>query len=404
MGEDDEGQTTQILAEESDMDEQTKLGGTSSEPCFCLLDGFFVDPESHQDKRRVTIPITKLPALLGRSHINDNPNFFGLGEKKALSREHFRIVYQYPQGGSAHFDHEKGKLSYDLHGSAALIDQSSSENVQENDPTHGFFVLECLGKNKVFVNGSRVPQGKGAILKSEYAIRVSSYTLYFLTPTDVQPSVLNRSFKKNKAESIQGEYDSLPTDILLTRMTDAIESGTWERKHGMLSATIALRAVYDAALDPRNIARAAEGKGEGIARTELMKWIATSPKYKQWVEQINAKMEVRSYQALISKTLLKAGYTRTGTSGRYVKWVLPENIPSIVKEGINGNYLEGGTADEQGRNAKDTDDKEDSPHQDDVDESQGKRESDDEENEHGAVGPEEEVEDSERGNDMVEDE
>jgi TATA-binding protein-associated factor Taf7 len=42
------------------------------------------------------------------------------------------------------------------------------------------------------------------------------------------------------------------------------------------------------------------------------------------VDQILTKMEFKSYQANTSKALTKAGFKRTGTTGRHVKWILPD--------------------------------------------------------------------------------
>jgi FHA domain len=356
-----------------------ELGGRSSEPCFCLLDGFFCDPEDQAEKARVTIPITKIPATLGRTHENNDPNFFGLGEKKALSRTHFRISYRDSQGGTAEFDHRQGKLAY------YAPKQSSNSRPErivggEDFPERGCFVVECLGKNRIYVNHGRVDQGNAAILTSGSAIRVSSYTLYFLLPKDVEPSEyvvilepssalssLHNTKKRkigqspgsgvtvpapspltSKISNLQDDLDCLSTEILLNRMTEAVDAGVWERKHGMLAAAIAVRAAKDAALDPEI---GAKGAKAGIARTDFMQWIEKSPQYSEWVKQINTKMEPRSYQALMTKTLLKAGYTRTGSSGRYVKWLLPAEIP--LPKNDNNTGFDGDMKEEEPTSDKD---------------------------------------------------
>jgi hypothetical protein len=86
---------------------------------------------------------------------------------------------------------------------------------------------------------------------------------------------------------------------------------------------VAYRAVRDAANCP---VIQAEAKVAGVARSRIIQWIEESPRYSKWVEKILTKMEARSYQAAVTKSLIKAGYVRNGTSGRYVKWILPTDI------------------------------------------------------------------------------
>jgi hypothetical protein len=86
------------------------------------------------------------------------------------------------------------------------------------------------------------------------------------------------------------------------------------------SALLVLRAAKDAS---RSATIKEYAKDNGVARSRIIEWIETSPKYRNWVQQMLSKVEPRSYQAAITKSLLKAGYTRNGTAGRYVKWHLP---------------------------------------------------------------------------------
>lgn len=57
-----------------------------------------------------------------------------------------------------------------------------------------------------------------------------------------------------------------------------------------------------------------------------MKWIKSSSKYSNWCDQMQSKMEFKSYQGCIGKALHKAGFERTGTTGRHVRWILPKDI------------------------------------------------------------------------------
>ena len=130
--------------------------------------------------------------------------------------------------------------------------------------------------------------------------------------------------KKPKAApfaQLQTELDALPVDTLLERMDEAVNSERWERKHQLLGSTISLHAVNDATRAPEIRELAKDG---GVPRVDIMRWIRESPKYGPWVEQMNSKMEAKSYQNTITKALLKAGNVRTGTGGRYIKWILPD--------------------------------------------------------------------------------
>lgn len=412
-----------------------QLGGRSKEPCYCLLDGVFEDPESGV-KSRITVPITKLPATIGRSHDKDkdDPHFFGLGSKKALSRKHCRISYRDAQGGKVEWDTAKKALSYKEQsgdgneGHAAL-------NVEDGDlPSRGFFVIECLGKNRILVNQGRVEQGNAAVLASGSSIRVSSYTLYFLRPMDSKPvehvvtSSPPTSAKKRKipdsepssstpgnkrSKAQQDELDSLPVESLLEKMTEAIDNNQWERRHQLIGATIALHAVRESALDPsiQSIAL-----GGGVSRSDVMVWIEESPKFSNWVQQMLSKMEQRSYQAAITKCLLKAGYTRTGSSGRYIKWYLPKDTPispEVAKKAGNKKGSQSKLKDDKGQaeEPKDKDDVGDEEVGDDDDDSKaetGEGEEHEEDAEEksdgdGADDDEEDVEEEDRDDEEDED-
>lgn len=352
------------------------LGGRSKEPCYCLLDGFLEDPEdAGAEKSRITIPITKLPATIGRSHDkdSDDPHFFGLGSKKALSRKHCRISYRDALGGKVEWDTKTKGLSYKepsgdgKEGHAVL-------NVEDTNklPSRGFFVIECLGKNRILVNQERVEQGNAAVVASGSSLRVSSYTLYFLLPTDADPAQhvialapdaitsskkrkvasdaaasAAASSKRSKAQ--QDEMDSLPVENLLEKMAEAIENNQWERRHQLIGATIALHAVRESAMDPKIQSKALDG---GVSRSDVMVWIEESPKFSKWVQQMLTKMEPRSYQAAITKCLLKGGFTRTGSSGRYIKWYLPKDIPispHVTKKEDNRKDAQSKSKDKKGK-------------------------------------------------------
>ena len=341
---------------------EVSLGGPIDTPAFGLLDGIFEDPETGSHTR-VTIPLTRLPATLGRSHDTDDPLFFGLGKKKALSRKQCMIYYRDIQGGRVEWDNKEGDLVY-------VKPTGEGEKSDKDDlPKRGFFVIECLGKNRILVNKERVDQGNWARIESGTPIRISSYMLYFLLPTDATskehfiPSKKRKSapvgpittksmdpapvssnasvasnskagdappLKKAKTTmgaNFQAELDALPVENLLEQMTEAINNNEWERRHQLIGSTISMHAVRHAATDPEIQAKALDG---GVSRSAIMAWIEDSDMYSDWVRQMLTKMEARSYQAAITKSLLKAGFVRTGTSGRYIKWLLPPDIKIIT--------------------------------------------------------------------------
>lgn len=168
----------------------------------------------------------------------------------------------------------------------------------------------------------------------------------------------------------------------------------------MMSGTIMNYAVRDASHDTHLQKRSrAEG---GLARSEIIDWIAASDRYKMWyvhlslffglqihyfsrlfanylsiylpvhlrffnfaystmiilcvyicilinsvrVDRVMEKLEVKSYQSNISKALMKEGYTRIGTTGRHVKWTLPEY--DVMLEEEDDDDIEGRKEEEEG--------------------------------------------------------
>merc|ERR1712028_112040 len=52
-------------------------------------------------------------------------------------------------------------------------------------PLQGFYVIENLGKNKIIVDMELLKQGDSIVLRNGSAIRISTFLLYFLLPSDV---------------------------------------------------------------------------------------------------------------------------------------------------------------------------------------------------------------------------
>jgi hypothetical protein len=425
------------------------LGGKRLQKSFALLDGVFQDPES-DEKERVTIDITRLPALLGRSNESDkdNPNFFGLGKKKALSRKHCTIYYRDREGGHAEWDDtEKNTIYKDAAETMQpstkkappkpnphlVRDDNNDDNNDDDDeeeeaddhnkekeggglPPTGFFVIECLGKNRILVDRTRVEQGESMVLRSGSAIRISSYMFYFLIPTDAEPkphmielplsdeekekaasistkmggkkkppsatlatkkrssSISSNSSSKNSskdnntvdikkvassaaaasaskkrpvrmiapsaikkpkmagtnsATATLAELEVLPVEELIEKMDEAVSKGLWDRKNQFIGATVCYHAVRSAGASIPIQEKVATGGG--VSRSDIMEWIEQSDMYGGWVQQMLTNMEPRSYQAAVTKSLLKSGFIRTSGAGRYIKWLIPADIPMKVK-------------------------------------------------------------------------
>jgi hypothetical protein len=264
-------------------------------------------------------------------------------------------------------------------------------------PPQGFFVVKCLGKNKIIVGGKTVSKGQVAILTDKVTLQLASYKLYFLLPlhndeNDQNPSILEipnpeyeayisatlkaKTVRKRSIEPYSGtnaavhEEDELSVEELMQKMSDAIKVNQWDRRQQMLGTTIAHHAVLDAArsTECQKIAKKMNGTVSRYvvahslspcsfpsiyvyfsrfasqlfvleytvpflkyilyygSRSEIMKWIKNSPKYYNWVSEMQSRMEFKSYQSSIGKALNRAGFERTGTTGRHVRWILPSDI------------------------------------------------------------------------------
>ena len=199
-------------------------------------------------------------------------------------------------------------------------------------------------------------QGQVALLRSGSDIRMNTYYLKFLLPRDAKPTpmrvpnpLLAPPPKKRKKPSSGGgggggssggsvggtaswsgksgaalveSLEQTPVDKLLEVFWEAIHNNQWERRHQMMCGAINFHAVRDAARSPQMQELAAQNNG--VSRSEVMEWIQNSPKYSSWVAEVLKKMELKSYQANVTKCLWKAKYKRNASIGRFVRWRLPD--------------------------------------------------------------------------------
>jgi FHA domain len=374
---------------------------------YALLDGLHEDDTDSQGKEeheptkmeRVTIPITSLPAILGRSHDSNDANFFGLGPKKAISRKQCVIYYRDGDGGRVEYD-PKARVETDANGDEQLVGQlvylppdkvrrqvgddamepdklnhnstNGSDDVGGGLPSRGFFVLECLGKNRVIVDQHRVEQGHSIVLRQGSSVRISSYLLYFLLPTDAtasphtisstpasggaghspknptkkrpaasSPHQENKKIKPCSAEDVESarsrgggpggatmnayqmELDEMSVQQLLSKFQEAIENDVWDRRTQLLGSSICVHAVQDAARALREVARK---EGYSLSRKEVVDWIAKSERYSNWVTLSHEKMESRSYISSVTRCLIRSGFVRNSGQGRYIRWIVPKSL------------------------------------------------------------------------------
>jgi hypothetical protein len=357
------------MEEDSAPEHQPILGGTLETPAFCLLDGVLMAEE----QQRVTFPISRLPAILGRTHKTRDTNVIGMGAAKALSREQCRIDY---------WCHETGRLEQTSQESQEfeyVEDASSKDEMKPPKDDEPFYSITCLGKNRIFVNGARVDQGATMPLPAGAAVKISTFFLYFLLPNKPSTRTMQVKLKKQqqpraaapattnkrKADqseggaqkqpqpaakrargfsSIQAELDTLSTDELRRQLTAAIEEDIWERRHQLIGSTLSGRAVVAAA--QASELREKEKESSGLTRGQVMEWIAASDAFAEWSLQMQTKLETKSYQSSITKAMVKAGFTRTASSGRYIKWFMPPLEEVLVMAQNHGELKKTNTSDE----------------------------------------------------------
>eukprot|EP00978_Attheya_sp_CCMP212_P021793 scaffold64079_cov54-Attheya_sp.AAC.1 len=427
---------------------ETKMVRSSAEKFYLLfkecsvltIESLPTDASGDSEQKEVKIPLTRLPATIGRTHKSKDKSFVGLGEARVLSRNHFAIYYRDASGGrigqyskedtsNSSENDSHNELVYkpkqnndDSHDKRIVWPNREEDDDDDNDlPATGFFAIECLGKNKIFVGQRRVDQGRVAIIEHGTPLKIASYKLYFLLPDNnsekgAGPATIMRvpnpawqeyQTKKRTRAPISAEasdddddnskarspgakrhkgdvsvassvrnpthgmtglaltLEAEKTRVLLVRMLDAVENGRWERKDQMVGSAIALHAVRDAARSPK--IRKLADESDGVSRADIIEWIGLNDMYAQWTVHMMEKMEYKSYQASISKALLKAGFTRRGTTGRHVKWNLP---PSAVDKQEEENESNSSQEEEPEEGEEKIDDKDDEHKKDEDDESE----------------------------------
>ena len=345
------------------------------------------DQQKDGNQTAVSVPLTRLPATLGRSHETNDTNFFGLGTERVLSRQQCVIGYRDKYGGQLIMKSSSDSGSK-KNGTDAFQYQKSKtptsapriirRHMDKPLPESGFFFIQCLGKNRIIVDENRVEQGEIALLHTGSDIRMNLYFLKFLLPVDApeasmkvphprQPpttkkqkkttppppstAFLSKPSSAGKSKSTGGgnkssnskssagvlppakanyveQFESTPVQTLIREYLHAVKTQVFERRHQLIGSAITLNAVKDCARDPT--IRLVEERHEGLTRGEVMTWISESSRYKEWLAANLTQVEYKSYQANITKSFQRAGFQRNTAVGRFVRWRIPD---SLRKEG-----------------------------------------------------------------------
>lgn len=364
-------------SDESSVANVITLGGTVEIPAHALL--LSITKREHRQHE-----VLKLPSILGREYnhnSSDGTSFIPLvGPSELLSEKHARIFYRDAYGGELYTNNnDNSEMTYlppdNTRNSKRVISPGEKESSFQI-PKGGFFALECINKNDVKVGGVKLKEDEVCILKNGTVLELGIYSFLFLLPiqsqfdnntestiqvpnpeyqkigqeNDNNDSTNNKKSKPRKRKStdsssitspgsvrtfkssIAAEYEGLSVDAMLVKFNEAYQSDLWERKHQILGSMITLVAVMDAASSKEILNLAIQDPNFGVARSEIMNWIANAPKYKDWVVLMKSKMEDKSYQSSIGKCLGRAGYSRVGSKGRLAKWKLPPNAEEKVKK------------------------------------------------------------------------
>ena len=176
----------------------------------------------------------------------------------------------------------------------------------------------------------------------------------------------------------------MATEDLLQQLDDAVEQGVWDRRCQFVGATVAYRAVKEAAESLEIQKKALNG---GVSKAEVVDWIQGSARFKNWSIIMQGKLEVKSYQSSISKAMTRAGYERVDKKnfGRFVRYTIPSGTkihpearnsdPSANETTIDEAENKGDAAKvaeaDGGKNTKDDQEEDDAPDGNEEEEAHG---------------------------------
>ena len=142
--------------------------------------------------------------------------------------------------------------------------------------------------------------------------------------------------KKTTKEKDERKRDQIPLSEMIKEFLTAVKTDKYEKnKHSTLSANILHHAVQNVATDEQIKKKSAAE--DGVSKTVIMDWIASSDVYKKYIEALLTKIEITTYQRNVSKALAKGGYTRLGTTSPHLKWFLPGQKQGENKKGNTSN-------------------------------------------------------------------
>ena len=350
------------------------------------------ESDSKGEEVVVNIPITNIPIVLGRSwgSTAKDPHHVALPrDEKLLSRLHACIFYRDEKGGrlgcyeivsevNTGSSIATDKITYEPFNSNASDENGiDPDNIyrlpgmKQTDPLpqNGFYAIECLGRHTISVGDKKVTKGKQAMLEDGMPIRIASYCFYFLLPKDAAP--INQTFKysikkaqgsdslkketspkpkaseeaklskseevkeppvkkSRKSEDYTSKLDNVSTTDLLSQLTTATESKDWSKEDQLVTATLGVRIVREAAKNS-NIQKIAREQ-HGVTQRDIIDWYKAHALFSDFERLMMSKIEYKSYQSGITKAIQRAGYTRNESNpgkSRCTRWDLPADIPLV---------------------------------------------------------------------------
>lgn len=366
---------------------------TNGKPAYAVLTGIWKNNDGDADSKGeeivVNIPITNLPIVLGRrwGSTAKDPHHVALPrDEKSLSRLHACIFYRDAKGGKlgcyeivsvgdAGSTRATDKLIYKPY--EAVVEEQEdvcepdaiyrSPLLKDSDPLpNGFFAIECLGRHTIKVGDKKVTKGKQAMLIDGTPIQIASYSFYFLLPKDAPPPT-SQTFhypvkkatpqkdakpkgtaeskapskedpkepptkKSRKSEdTYTSKLDNVSTQELISQLTTATESEEWTKEDQLISATLGMRIVREAAKDVKIQTIAKEQ--HGVTQRDIIDWYNANSLFSDFERLMLSKIEYKSYQSSVTKAIQRAGYTRNESNpgkSRSTRWDIPADIPLVA--------------------------------------------------------------------------
>ena len=110
-----------------------------------------------------------------------------------------------------------------------------------------------------------------------------------------------------------------------------IIKGIFNRTFQNYSSAIMLHGIRDLCQDKTLQVQNQKDKG-GLPRDKISSWLNESKVYGPWYKFLKSKMKPKSFDCNLTRALLKLGFGKSGTSGRYVNWIIPDALSALKSE------------------------------------------------------------------------